>query len=154
PISPAMIASGIRMNDVQFSPDGKALVWSQSQDGKTNLFAWRDGDAAWELSGEFNPSGAICYGGGDFFAGTAGVIFCDRNGRLCSQPYDPGLPRALTPGFGGCASPVLSPDGKTVFFVHTYEGSDLLACVPSDGSKWPNIVQQGADFYMQPTLSP
>ena len=154
PVSPAMIASGIRMNDVQFSPDGKTLVWSQSQDGKTSLFAWRDGDAAWELNGEFNPSGAIGYGGGDFFAGNEGVIFCDRNGRLYSKPYETGLPMALTPGFGGCASPVLSPDGKTIFFAHTYEGRDLLACVPSDGSKWPNIVQQGADFYMQPTLSP
>lgn len=154
PISPAMVSSSIRLNDVQFSPDGKTLVWSQSQDGKTSLFAWRDGEAAWDLSGEFNPSGAIGYGGGDFFAGNAGVVFCDRSGRLYTKPYGAGLPKALTPEFGGCAAPVLSPDGSFVVFVHTYEDRDLLAFVPADGSEWPVILKQGADFYMQPTLSP
>ncbi len=153
PISADLIAGGIRLNDVQFSPDGKTLVWSQSQDGKTSLFAWREGNAAWELSGEFNPSGAVGYGGGDFFAGNDLLIFCDRDGRLYSKPYDSGLPKALTPGFGGCASPVLSQDGSFIVFVHTYEGRDVLASVPADGSTWPIILRQGADFYMQPTLS-
>lgn len=154
PISPDMIAGGIRLNNLQFSPDGNTLVWSQSLDGKTSLFAWREGEAAWNLSGEFNPSGAVGYGGGDFFAGKDTVIFSDRNGRLYSKRYDAGLPKALSPEFGGCASPLLSPDGSFIVFVHTYEGRDVLACVPSDGSKWPLILQQGADFYMQPTLSP
>lgn len=154
PISPSMIAGGIRLNDVQFSPDGETLVWSQSLDGKTSLFAWRDGEAAWNLSGEFNPSGAVGYGGGDFFAGNEAVFFCDRNGRLYSKPYSTGLPKALTPEFGGCASPQLSPDGSFIVFVHTYEGRDLLASVTSDGSEWPIILRQGADFYLQPTLSP
>jgi len=154
PISPAMIAGGIRLNDVQFSPDGKTLVWSQSLDGKTSLFAWRDGDAAWSLSGEFNPSGAVGYGGGDFFAGNDDVIFCDRNGRLYSKPYSSGLPMAITPEFGGCASPLLSPDESFIIFVHTYEGRDLLASVPADGSAWPVILRQGADFYMHPSISP
>jgi len=154
PISPAMIAGGIRLNDVQFSPNGKTLVWSQSLDGKTSLFAWRDGNAAWSLSGEFNPSGAVGYGGGDFFAGNDGVIFCDRNGRLYSKPYSSGLPKAITPEFGGCASPVLSPDERFVVFVHSYEGRDLLASVPADGSAWPVILRQGADFYMHPSISP
>ncbi len=154
PISPSMIAGGIRLNDVQFSPDGETLVWSQSLDGKTSLFAWRDGEAAWNLSGEFNPSGAVGYGGGDFFAGNEAVFFCDRNGRLYSKPYNTGLPKALTPEFGGCASPQLSPDGSFIVFVHTYEGRDLLASVTSDGSEWPIILRQGADFYLQPTLSP
>lgn len=154
PISPSMIAGGIRLNDVQFSPDGETLVWSQSLDGKTSLFAWRDGEAAWNLSGEFNPSGAVGYGGGDFFAGNEAVFFCDRNGRLYSKPYNTGLPKALTPEFGGCASPQLSPDGSFIVFVHTNEGRDLLASVTSDGSEWPIILRQGADFYLQPTLSP
>ena len=119
PITAAMIGSGIRMNDVQWSPDGETLVWSQSQDGKTSLLAWREGEAAWDLSGEFNPSGAVGYGGGDFFAGNDGVIFSDRNGRLYSKPYGAGLPRVIAPGFGGAAAPVLSPDGKFIVFVHT-----------------------------------
>ena len=154
PISPTMIAGGIRLNDVQFSPDGKTLVWSQSLDDKTSLFAWREGDAAWSLSDEFNPSGAVGYGGGDFFAGNDAVLFCDRNGRLYSKPYSSGLPKAITPEFGGCASPLLSPDERFVVFVHSYEGRDVPARVSADGSAWPVILTQGADFYMHPTLSP
>ncbi len=42
---PAMIGGGIRINDVQFSSNGKTLVWSQSQDGKTTLFAKQGDDA-------------------------------------------------------------------------------------------------------------
>ena len=68
PITPAMLAGGIRLNDVQWSPDGNFLVWSQSLDGKTSLFAKPARDAAFDLSGELNPSGGVGYGGGDFFA--------------------------------------------------------------------------------------
>ena len=154
PISPAMIGGGIRLNDLQFSPDGETLVWSQSQDGKTSLFAWRDGEAAWDLTGELSPSGAVAYGGGDFYAGKSGVFFCERNGRLYSKSYGCGLPKVLTPAFGGTSSPVPSPDESFLIFVHSYEGRDVLASVPSDGSAWPTILAQGSDFYMQPAISP
>ena len=154
PISPAMLAGGIRLNDVQWSPDGNFLVWSQSLDGKTSLFAKPARDAAFDLSGELNPSGGVGYGGGDFFAGRQGVVFAERNGRLYFKPYTEGLARPITPAFGGCASPVLTPDEHNVVFVHTYENKDVLAIVPLDGSAWPKILRQGADFYMQPAVSP
>ena len=154
PISPAMIGGGIRINDVQFAPDGKTLVWSQSQDGKTSLFAKRGDDAPWDLSGEFNPSGAVGYGGGDFFASNDGVLFADRDGRLYYKAYGSGLPRALTPQFGGCAAPLLSPNGEFAIFIHSYEGKDLIASLPVDGKSWPNILIQGADFYLHPAVHP
>lgn len=154
PISPAMIGGGIRLNDVQFSPDGETLVWSQSQDGKTSLFAWRNGEAAWDLTGELSPSGAAAYGGGDFYAAKSAVYFCERNGRLYSKSYGNGLPKVLTPAFGGTSSPVASPNESFLVFVHSYEGRDVLATVPTDGSAWPTILAQGSDFYMQPTISP
>ena len=154
PISPAMLAGGIRLNDVQWSPDGNLLVWSQSLDGKTSLFAKPARDAAFDLSGELNPSGGIGYGGGDFCAGRQGVAFAERNGRLYFKPYSEGLSRPITPAFGGCAAPVITPDERFVIFVHTYENKDVLAIVPLDGSAWPRILRQGADFYMQPAVSP
>ena len=82
-----------RLNDAQWSPDGDFLVWSQSLDGKTSLFAKPAGDAAFDLSGELNPSGGVGYGGGDFFAGRQGVVFAERNGRMYFKPYGEGLPR-------------------------------------------------------------
>jgi dipeptidyl aminopeptidase/acylaminoacyl peptidase len=154
PIAPTMIGSAARLNDLQFSPDGNFLVWSQSQDGKTCLLAQQGKDAPIDLSGEFNPRGAVGYGGGEFFAGKSGIVFADRDGRLYAKAYATGLPKALTPGFGGCASPVLSSDETFVVFVHSYEGRDVLAAVESQGKAWPKILTQGADFYMHPALSP
>ena len=154
PITPAMLAGGIRLNDVQWSPDGNFLVWSQSLDGKTSLYAKPVRDAAFDLSGELNPSGGVGYGGGDFCAGREGVAFAERNGRLYFKPYAEGLARPITPAFGACAAPVITPDDRYVIFVHTYENKDVLAIVPLDGSAWPKILRQGADFYMQPAVSP
>ena len=154
PISPAMLAGSIRLNDAQWSPDGDFLVWSQSLDGKTSLFAKPAGDAAFDLSGELNPSGGVGYGGGDFFAGRQGVVFAERDGRLYFKPYGEGLARPITPMFGSCASPVITPDERFVIYVHTYEGKDVLAIAPLGGDTWPSILRQGADFYMQPTVSP
>ena len=154
PISPAMLAGGIRLNDVQWSADGEFLVWSQSQDGKTSLFAKLARDAAFDLSGELNPSGGVGYGGGDFFAGRQGAVICDRSGQLFFKSYGAGLARPITPAFGACASPVITPDERFVIYVHTCENKDVLAIVPLDGGAWPKILQQGADFYMQPTVSP
>ncbi len=154
PITPAMLAGSIRLNDVQWSPGGNFLVWSQSLDGKTSLFAKPARDAAFDLSGDLNPSGGIGYGGGDFFAGRGGVVFAERNGRLYHKPYAEGLARPITPAFGACAAPVITPDERFVIFVHTYENKDVLAIVPLDGTAWPRILRQGADFYMQPAVSP
>jgi dipeptidyl aminopeptidase/acylaminoacyl peptidase len=154
PITPAMLAGGIRLNDMQWSPDGNFLVWSQSLDGKTSLFAKPARDAAFNLSSELNPSGGVGYGGGDFFAGRQGVVFAERNGRLYFKPYAEGLASPITPAFGACASPVITPDERFVIFVHTYENKDVLAIAPLDGSEWPKILKQGADFYMQPAVSP
>ena len=154
PITPAMLAGGIRLNDVQWSPDGNFLLWSQSLDGKTSLFAKPAHDAPFDLNGDLNPSGGVGYGGGDFHAGREGVVFAERNGRLHFKPYAEGLARPITPAFGGCASPVITPDERFVIFVHTYESKDVLAIVPLDGSSWPRILRQGADFYMQPAVSP
>ena len=154
PISPAMLAGSIRLNDVQWSPDGNFLIWSQSLDGKTSLFAKPARDAAFDLSGELNPAGGVGYGGGDFCAGRQGVVFAERNGRLFFKPYADGLARAITPAFGACAAPVITPDERFVVYVHTYENNDVLALAPIDGTAWPRILRKGADFYMQPALSP
>ena len=154
PITPAMLAAGIRLNDVQWSQDGNYLLWSQSLDGKTSLFAKPTHDAAFDLSGELNPSGGVGYGGGDFFAGRQGAAFAERNGRLYYKPYAEGLARPITPAFGACASPVITPDERFVIYVHTYENKDVLAIAPLDGSAWPRILRQGADFYMHPAVSP
>ncbi|MFZ3069543.1 MAG: S9 family peptidase [Anaerolineaceae bacterium] len=154
PITPAMIGQGIRLNDVQWVPNSDMLVWCQSLSGKSSLFCKPRDEAPWDLTGERSPSGGVGYGGGEFTAGRDGVVFADKNGRLYHCPYQAGSPRALTPAFGRCAAPAISPDGKQVLYVHTYEDTDVLALANLDGNSWPVILAQGADFYMQPVWSP
>lgn len=154
PITPAMIGAGIRLNDVQWARGSDTLVWSQSFSSKTSLMARSGAEAAVDLSGEFNPAGGVLYGGGDFFAGRSGAVFAERNGRLYYVSYTHGQPRAITPTFGAGAAPVLSDDEKTVIYVHSYEGRDVLAAARLDGQTWPVILASGADFYAHPALSP
>ena len=145
----------IRLNDVQWARGSDTLVWSQSFEGQTTLFAKPKDALPYPLTDENNkPSGGIAYGGGEFFAAEDGVIFTDRNGRLYRKSYQDGAPQAITPGFGSAATPVLSHNKDFVIYAHSYDGIDRLAATRADGKTWPVILQEGADFYLNPCLSP
>ncbi|HPS32607.1 MAG TPA: prolyl oligopeptidase family serine peptidase [Anaerolineaceae bacterium] len=154
PITPELIGGSARFSDVQWAPGSDRLVWCGSLSGKASLLTQVGLDAPSELSAGFNPSGSIGYGGGEFCAGVGGAVFAEKDGRLYFAPYGPGSPQALTPAFGRCASPKLSPAQDRVLFVHSYEERDVLALVRLDGKSWPRVFASGADFYMQPTWSP
>jgi dipeptidyl aminopeptidase/acylaminoacyl peptidase len=96
----------------------------------------------------------VGYGGGDFTLRAGLVIFAEKDGRLYRRTLGPGFPEPITPAFGSTAAPQLSPDNRWVAFVHTYEGSDVLAVVDADGKRWPDKLAEGADFYMQPAWHP
>ena len=154
-ISPSMVSAGIRLNDVQWARGGNTLVWSQSFGGQTTLYARTNYGEAKALNDDSNrPGGGIAYGGGEFFAAKDRVIFTDRDGRLYSRYYDDGKTQALTPAFGAAATPLLSHDQSFVIYAHSYESQDRLAAIRLDGRSWPVILEQGADFYLNPTLSP
>lgn len=155
PITASMLSSGIRLNDIQWARASETLVWSQSFGGQTTLFARSQYGDPIALTDETNrPGGGIAYGGGEFFAAKDRVIFSDRDGRLYSKTYNTEKPKPITPAFGASATPTLSNDALAVVYAHTYEGIDRLAATRADGSKWPVILEQGADFYLNPTLSP
>ncbi|MCB2210144.1 S9 family peptidase [bacterium] len=154
PISPELIAAAIRLGDPQWDTDGKILVWREGRSGKGVLMAQPLGEAPYELSGEKNVSGGVGYGGGDFTLRDGLVVFAEKDGRLYRRSLGPGFPRAITPAFGKVASPLLSPDGRFVVFVHTYEETDVLALVDAEGRAWPEKLAEGADFYMQPVWHP
>jgi len=152
PISPRFLATLYRFNDVQWDPEGRVLFWSESRGKQTLLRRW-EGQAPQDLFRDLSLRPGVGYGGGDFGTGPGFVVFV-ANGRLYRQDLPHGLPRPITPAFGGFASPTVSPDGRWVLFVHTYEDVDVLAGVPADGSQWPRILARGADFYMQPAWHP
>lgn len=154
PITPELISQGKRIDDVHCIPGSEGIVWIEMLSGKSSLMVKYPNDAPSDLTGTYNPAGGIGYGGGAFFAGHDGVVFSERNGRLYFKSYAAGEARAITPGFGRAASPAISPDGKWVIYVQTYEDRDVIALVGIDDQQWPTILASGADFYMQPTWSP
>jgi dipeptidyl aminopeptidase/acylaminoacyl peptidase len=154
PFTPQILSLSIRLEDVQWTPDGGALLWVEGRSGKGVLVIREGNDIPRDLTERHNVRGGVGYGGGEFAPGRGFAVFAERDGRLYRVEYSGGVPRPITPGFGASAAPALSPDGKWVLYVHSYEGEDSLALVDSEGQCWPQRLVQGADFYMQPVWSP
>lgn len=151
PVSTRQVASGIRLNDVQW--DGDTLLWHESRGSQGVVMAQRGVDAPREISGDLSIKGRVGYGGGEF-ATHNGIIYFVANGRLYHQKLTDGSPRPITPSFGGAASPAVSPDGRWIAYIHTEAGEDVVALVDSEGKQWPRKFITGSDFYMQPVWHP
>lgn len=154
PISPQDMAYTTRLNDVEWSLNGKTLVWSERRDGTTRLVAKMGSLPSRDLtSAETKIGGGVGYGGGDFCVGKDFVFYCS-SGRLYKMGIDHGEPQSLTPKYGGVAAPTLSYDGRWLAYVHTYEDNDVLAVVDTEGKAWPQKLAGGDDFVMQPSWHP
>ncbi len=151
PIGAAQMAGALRLHDVQWM--GDTLVWLEGRGGQGVLVAQQGADAPRDLTSDLNVRARVGYGGGDFTAAQNAVYFV-ASGRLYRQSLDGGGAKALTPAFGQAASPVLSPDGRWLAYVHSYEGDDCLAVVDSSGAHWPQKLLTGHDFVMQPVWHP
>lgn len=154
PITASALAGRPRLEDVQWTPDGNALVWLENRGGQGQLLYQPLGEAQRELSVDQNARGGVGYGGGEFGLSRSAVYFAERCGALYRRNLIQGQPHPLTPAFGGLASPKVSPDGRWVVYVHSDGSQDVLALVDTEGNDWPFKLVSGADFYMQPAWSP
>ncbi|MBN1536376.1 MAG: S9 family peptidase [Anaerolineales bacterium] len=155
PISPHKMAQGISFANVEWDQSG-ALVWLENRGNRGAIVVQPgDGSAPRDLTADLAVRARVGYGGGDFTVGLGRVYYVAADsGRVYRQNLQAGLPQAVTPAFGQAASPALSPDGRWLVFVHSYEDQDCLAIVDSEGSGWPAKLVAGADFYMQPAWHP
>jgi dipeptidyl aminopeptidase/acylaminoacyl peptidase len=162
-ISAAQIAKRIRLEDVQWSPDGQSFVWIEGRSSGSVLVSQTGNEARKDLTDEHNPRGGVGYGGGAFSVGRmsspedspgTAVVFAERDGGLYRVSLEYDRPRPLTPAFGSVAAPVLSPNGEWVVYAYTKDGVDVLGIAPASGSAWPVQLSRGADFYMQPAWHP
>jgi dipeptidyl aminopeptidase/acylaminoacyl peptidase len=154
PVQPELIGLGKRFGDVQWNGDGRSLLWLEQRSGKGVIVCREGDDAPRDLTETHRVEGRVGYGGGDFYASKDFVVFAEKNGRLFRAPIGTGEIRPITPEFGASASPAVSPDGRWVAYVHSYEKKDRLAVVDCEGCEWPRILVEGADFYMQPVWHP
>ncbi|MEN4040799.1 MAG: S9 family peptidase [Anaerolineaceae bacterium] len=148
------VSHRITLQDVQWNQDGATLVWLQNEFGAGVLYAKENQEAQQVLTRDQNVRAGVGYGGGDFCVRHDHVVFAERDGRLFQKHLKRHAVKAITPAFGHCASPAISPDGKWVVYVHSDGISDVLGIVDIDGDSWPQILAKGADFYMQPAWHP
>jgi len=84
----------------------------------------------------------------------AAFFVAQADQRIYRQELAGGTARPITPAFGAASTPVVSPDGRWVAYVHTYEDVDCIAIVDSEGKHLPHRLAEGRDFYMQPAWHP
>ena len=154
PLRPEDLAQSLRLSDVQWDDDGETLVWLEGRSDRGVLVCAPGGSAPRDLTPTLSVRARVGYGGGDFTVSQGKVFFVAQEGRLYSQSLSSGSAQPITPQFGHMASPTVSPNGKWVLFVHTYEGSDGLAIVDAGGTHWPQKLAYGDDFYMYPCWHP
>lgn len=154
PITPKSLAEGLRFSEVAWDSDGKTLVWREERSDRGVLVAASLNDAPRDLTSDLSVRAQVGYGGGDFTVAGGIVYFVESSGRLYRQALAGSSAIPITPKFGFTAAPCVSPDGKWLLFVHTYENNDVLAIVDTEGRFWPQKLIVGDDFYMQPRWHP
>jgi dipeptidyl aminopeptidase/acylaminoacyl peptidase len=155
PISPKSLAETLRLYDVQWDSSGETLVWLEGRGARGVLVTQTGIQATRDLTaGDLSVRAMVGYGGGDFTVGGGCVYFAGTGGRLYRQGLASGNARPITPAFGDAAAPRISPDGKWLLYVHSYEHIDTLALVDTGGLQWPRKIAEGTDFLMQPAWHP
>ncbi|NMB89938.1 MAG: S9 family peptidase [Chloroflexi bacterium] len=149
PITPDLLSKRIRLEDVRWDSDGRSLVWAEGRSGVGVLLSQTDQEARLELSGACSVRGGVGYGGGEFDVSNGVVVFAERGGQLFRRKLFHESPTPITPAFGACAAPALSPDGRWLAYVFSDGDTDLIGLTQSNGRDWPLQLVHGADFYMQ-----
>jgi len=151
-ISARRMAQRARLEDVQFCGDG--LVWLESR-GKQGQLVYQPRDGARrDLLFEHSARGGVGYGGGEFAAGGDRLFFVQQGRQIMRYDFESAVVRPVTPAWGSFSTPLPSPDGRWLVFVHEDGDQAALGLVEAEGGGWLIRLDNRADFYMQPVWSP
>ena len=156
PVTPAALAAGLRLGEPCWDTDGQTLAWVEGRSDRGVIVTQGpDERATRDLTSDISVRAFVGYGGGDFTLAHGAAFFVGQaDQRIYRQELAGGVARPITPAFGAASTPVVSPDGRWVAYVHTYEDVDCIAVVDSQGKHWPQRLGEGRDFYMQPAWHP
>lgn len=154
PITADDLSGDVRLEEIAWAGDGETIVWLEGRSGKGVLVAAGADGVPRDLTRAHEVRAEVGYGGGDFTVHGDRVVFVERRtGRLWMQGLAHGSPRPVTPAWGRAADPQVS--GEWMAYVHhDPDGVDRIAVVEVEGRRWPQILAEGHDFYMQPRFSP
>ena len=156
PVSAKSLSLGIRLSEPCWDTDGQTLGWIEGRSDRGVIVVQAaDERATRDLTSDISVRAFVGYGGGDFTLSHGAAYFvAAEDQRIYRQELAGGKARPITPAFGAASSPTVSPDGRWLLYVHTYEETDSIAVVDTQGRHWPQRLSEGRDFYMQPSWHP
>jgi dipeptidyl aminopeptidase/acylaminoacyl peptidase len=156
PVTARSLAASLRLNEPAWDTDGQTLAWVEGRSDRGVLVVQGLEDhATRDLTADISVRAFVGYGGGDFTLARGVAYFVGHaDQRIYRQALGGGPGRPITPAFGAASSPTVSPDGRWLVYVHTYEDVDSIAIVDTEGKHWPARFSEGRDFYMQPAWHP
>jgi dipeptidyl aminopeptidase/acylaminoacyl peptidase len=155
PITAKSLSGVLRLGEPCWDTDGETLGWIEGRSDRGVLVVQTGNEAPRDLTADISVRAFVGYGGGDFTLSHGVAYFVGQaDQRIYRQLLSGGSARPITPGFGAASTPRVSPDGRWLAYVHTYEDVDAIAVVDSGGKHWPVRIGEGRDFYMQPDWHP
>jgi Tol biopolymer transport system component len=156
PITPHSLAGGLNLAEPCWDTDGRTLAWVEGRSDRGVIVVQdADGGAIRDLTSDISVRAFVGYGGGDFMLSHGVAYFvAQQDQRIYRQHLSGGPAQPITPQFGAASTPRVSPDGRWLAYVHTYEDVDAIAIVDTHGKRWPSRLSEGRDFYMQPAWHP
>jgi dipeptidyl aminopeptidase/acylaminoacyl peptidase len=168
PITTSLItANQIGLSEVRFS--GDTLYWLEGRPLERGRVAIvrrsRDGSVADAVPGQFNVrTGVHEYGGGAYLVNGETLFFSDFQSQRIHR-LDPGAearaitPEPLNPSGLRYADGQMNPTGASIVSVretHTdgCEAINDVVLIAADGSRSPESIVSGRDFYSFPRFSP
>ncbi|MEO9255407.1 MAG: hypothetical protein ABI305_07710, partial [Tepidiformaceae bacterium] len=156
PVTAKSLSLGISLGEPCWDTDGQTLAWVEGRSGRgVIVIQGADERATRDLTSDISVRAFVGYGGGDFTVSHGVAYFvAQEDQRIYRQELAGGQARPITPAFGAASTPAVSPDGRWLAYVHTYEEVDAIAIVDTEGKLWPARFTEGHDFYMQPAWHP
>ncbi len=156
PLTPKSLAALTRLGEPCWDTDGRTIGWIEGRSDR-GVVVVQDaaGGAPRDLTADISVRAFLGYGGGDFTLSHGIAYFIGQaDQRIYRQPLAGGPAKPITPSFGAASTPVVSPDGRWLAYVHSYDHNDAIAVVDTGGRHWPQRLATGRDFYMQPVWHP
>ncbi len=107
-----------------------------------------------DIAPQYQPSGGLAYGGGEFQSRKGIIVFVNKDGCIFQtsiKNHTSQLP--ITDG-GSVSSPTISKDGKFILYLQSDGKSDSINVVDLTKPDSSARLVYGADFYMQPVWHP